>query len=93
MRASGEQLSQDSAAGTMSPAAVDKQPGTPKVTGARGHPRAASSSAASAAGGRAMDVDPEIQVLYSAESDSPSDSKSPAKSGRKATGAETTTAQ
>ena len=83
MRATGEQASQNSAAGTRSPAADDKRPATPKVAGARSHPRAPSSSAASAAGGSTMGDDPEIEFLYSGESDSPSDSKSPAKPGRK----------
>ncbi|CAI5733700.1 unnamed protein product [Peronospora destructor] len=36
---------------------ANKAPATPNVAGARGHPRAASSSAASAAGGSSMDVD------------------------------------
>ena len=39
-----------------------------------------------------MDADPELEVRYSGESDSPSDSKSPAKPGPKAVGAGTTTA-
>ena len=73
MRAAGEQASPCSAAGDSSPAAADKQPATPNVAGARGHPRAASSPAASDAGGSPMDVDPELDVLYSGESDSPSD--------------------
>ena len=42
---------------------------------ARGNPRAASSPVASAAGGSSMDVDPELEVVYSGESDFPSDSK------------------
>ena len=46
VRAAGEQTFQDLAAGTMSPAAADKQPETSKATGARGHPRAASTFAA-----------------------------------------------
>ena len=74
IRAAGEQAAQDSAAGISSPAA-DKQPATPIVAGARGHPRAASSPVASAAGGSSMDVDPELEVVYSGESDFPSDSK------------------
>ena len=42
MRAAGEQAVQDSAAGDTIPAAADKQPATPVVTGARVHPRAPS---------------------------------------------------
>ena len=80
------------AAGVLSPADADKQPATPNVAGARGHPRAASPSAASAAGGSPMEVDPELEVRYSGESDSPSDSKSPAKPSPKAVSAGTTTA-
>ena len=34
-----------------------------------------------------MDVDHKLEVVYSCESDSPSDSKSPAKSSRKDVGA------
>ena len=40
-----------------------------------------------------MDVDPEIEGVYSGKSDPPSDSKSPAKPGCQAVGAETTTAK
>ena len=92
MRAAGEQASQDPTTGAPSPAASDRQPATPNAAGAHGHPRAASSSTASAAGGSHMDDDLEIVALYSGESDSPSDSKLPAKSIRKAAGAETTAA-
>ena len=69
MRAAGEQASPCSAAGYSSPAAAGKQPATPNVEGARGHPRAASD-----AGGSPIDVDPEFEVVYLGESDSPSDS-------------------
>ena len=58
-----------------SPAAADKQPATPNVAGARGHSRAASLHAASAVGGSPIDVDPDLEVVYLGESDSPSDSK------------------
>ena len=92
MRAAGEQASQDSAAGALSPATADKQPATPENAGARGHPRAAPSSAASAAGGRTMDDDTELDVIYSGESDGESDSKWPAKPIREAEGARSTTA-
>ena len=54
MRAAGEQDTQDSAASDYSPAAADEQPATPIVAGARGHPRAASSPADSAADGSPM---------------------------------------
>ena len=74
MRAAEEQDTQDSAAGVYSPAA-DKQPATPTFAGARSHQRAASSPEDSAAGGSPMDHGPEIEVLYSGESDSPSYSK------------------
>ena len=93
VRAAGGETHQDPAAGASSPAAANKQPATPDVAGARGCPRAASSSAASAAGVSPMDIDPEIEVVYSGESDSPSDSMSPAKSGREAVAAGTTTAK
>ena len=93
MRAAGEKASQDSAAGDRSPAAADKQPKTPKVAGARSHPSADSSSAASAAGGSTMGDDPEIDILFSGESDSPSDLKSSAKLSLEAVSAEMTTAQ
>ena len=63
MRAAGDQAYPCSAAGDSSPAA-DKQPATPNVAGARGHPRAASSFAASDAGGSPMDFDPELEVFY-----------------------------
>ena len=65
MRAAGEQATRDSAAGVSSPAAADNKPATPNVLGARVHPRAAASSAASAAGGSPIDIDPEIVVVYS----------------------------
>ena len=89
MHAAGDQASQDSAVDGRSPAAANEQPVTPNRAGARGYPRAASSSAASAAGGCTKGDDPEIEGLYSGESDSPSNLKSPAKSGRKAAGVET----
>ena len=73
MRSAGEQDTQDLAAGDYSPAADDEQPATSIVAGARGHPRAASSPANSTAGGSPMDCDPDIEVIYSGESDSPSD--------------------
>ena len=40
-----------------------------------------------------MDVDPEIEVVYSGESSSPSDSKSPAKPGCEAVGAGSMTSE
>ena len=92
MRAAGEQAIQDSAAGVSSAAADNEQPATSNVAGARGHPRAVTSSAASAAGGCPMDVDPELEVDYSGESEFPSDSKSPAKPSHNTAGAETTNA-
>uniref|UniRef100_M4BXA6 RxLR effector candidate protein n=1 Tax=Hyaloperonospora arabidopsidis (strain Emoy2) TaxID=559515 RepID=M4BXA6_HYAAE len=92
MRAAGNQATQASAPGVSSLVAADKKPATPNIAGARGNPRTASSSAASAAGGSPMEVDPELEVCYSGESDSPSDSKSPATPGPKALGAGTTTA-
>ena len=64
MPAAGEQASQDSAASVNYPAAANKNPATPNVAGARGHPRAASSFAASDAGGSPMDFDPELEVFY-----------------------------
>ena len=82
MRAVGEQDTQDSAAGDYSPAADDEQPATPIVAGARGYPRAASSLADSTAGGSPIDCDPDIEVIYSGESDPPSDSKLSAKPDR-----------
>ena len=75
MRAAGDHDTQGSAAGNYSPAAADEQPATPIVAGARGHQRAASSPADSTAGGSPMDCDPGIEVFYSGESDSPSDSR------------------
>ena len=71
MRAAGEQVNQDSIAGVSSLSAADKHPGTSNSAGARGHSRAASSSGASAAGGRPMAVDPEIKVVDSGKSDPP----------------------
>ena len=82
MRTAGEQDTQDSAAGDYSPAAADGQPAAPIIAGARGHPRAASSPAASAVGGSPMDCDSDIEVTYSGESDSPSESKPYAKPDR-----------
>ena len=79
MRAAGEQDTQDSTAGDNSPDAADEQPATAIVAGARGHPRAVSSPAASAEDGSPMDCDPDVEVIYSSESDSPSDSKPSAK--------------
>ena len=90
MRAVGEQDTQDSAAGDFSPAAADKQPATPIVAGARVHPRASSSPEDSAAGRSPMDHGPDIEVLYSGESNSPFDSTPFAKPDR--TGSETKTA-
>ena len=83
MRAAGNQATQASAAGVSSPAAADKQPAIPNVAGARGHRTAAFSSAASAMSGSLMDFDPKLEVRYSGELDSQSDSKSPAKPGPK----------
>ena len=73
--------------------AADKPPATPNITGARGHPRAASSPAASAAGSIPMYVDPELDVVYSGESESLFDSKSPARSSCEAVGAGSMTAE
>ena len=53
----------------------------------------APTSADSATGGNHMDDDPEIEVVYSGQSNSSSDLKSPARSSRKAAGAKTTTAE
>ena len=82
MSTAEDQDTQDSAAGDYSPAAADEQPATPIVAGARGYPRAASSPADSTSGGSPMDCDPDIEVTYSGESDSPSDSKPSAKPDR-----------
>ena len=90
MRTAGKQATEDSAA-VISPSAAHKQPPTPNVVGAHGHPQAASYSAASSAGGCHMDGDPKIYILYSSESDPPTELKSFANLGRKAVGAETTT--
>ena len=90
MRVAGVQATQGSATGVSSPAAANEQPATSNVSGARGHPRAVSSSAALAAGGSPMNVDPELKVDYSGESDFPSDSKSPANPSHNAAGTETT---
>ena len=84
MHAAGDQDTQDSAAGDYSPAADDEQPATPIVAGARGYPSAASSPADSTAGGSPMDYDPDIEVICSGESDSPSDSKPSANPDRTA---------
>ena len=84
----GEQAVQISAAGDNMPAAAYKQPATPIVAGARGHPRTASSPAALDVGGSPMEHGPRIDVLDSGESDSPSDSNPSSKSDR--TVAETT---
>ena len=73
MHAAGGQVPQVSTAGVSSPATADKQPITPIVAGERGHPRASSSSVALVADGNPMDVDPDIEVIYSGESDPPSD--------------------
>ena len=69
MRAAGEQVNEYSAAVVSSPVAVDNQPATINVAGARGHPRAASLFAALTAGGSPMDVGPDKEVIYSGESD------------------------
>ena len=45
-------------------AAADKPPEKPNAAGARGHPRAASLSVASAGIGSLMNVDPETKVIY-----------------------------
>ena len=55
MRAAGDHNPQDSAAGDYSTAAANKQPATPIVAGARGHPRAASSPADLTVGGSPID--------------------------------------
>ena len=65
MRAAGDQDTQGSAAGDYAPAAADEQPAIPRVAGARGYPRAASSPADSTAGGNPIDYDPDIEVIYS----------------------------
>ena len=77
MRSAGEQGAQASAADSYSPGAADNKPATLLVAGGRGNPFAASSPAAEAAGGSHMDCDPGIEVIYSGESDTPSDSKRP----------------
>ena len=82
MRAAGEQDTQALSAGDNAPAADNKQPATPTVAGARGYPRAASSPACSAACGSPMYHGTEIELIYSGESDSPSDSKPSAKPDR-----------
>ena len=64
----------------------------PFVAGTRDHPRATSSPTVLAARGSPINVESEEEVLYSGDSDSPSESKSPPKLGHKAVGAETTTA-
>ena len=69
MRADGEQDVQDSAPGGYPHAADEKQRATPIVTGARGHPRTASSPAGSTAIGIPMDHSPDLEVGYSGESD------------------------
>ena len=88
-----EKSTQDSAAGVSSPAAADKHPATPNGTGSSGHSRAASSSAALATCGCHMNVDTEIEVIYSEMSDPPFDSRSPGKPGRQDVGAQTTSAK
>ena len=82
MRAAGEQLVQDLAAGVNEPAAANKHPATPIAAGERCQQRAASSHAASAAGGSPVDHGPEIEMLYSGKSDSSSDSQPSAKPDR-----------
>ena len=77
-------MTQDSEVGDNAPAAADEQPATLTVAGARGQPRASSSPASSAAGCSHVDHDLEVDVLYSGESDSPSDSKPSGKSDRTA---------
>ena len=59
-------------------------------SGARGHPRAASSPADSAAGSSPMDCDLDIEVIYSGESDSSSDSMTSAKPNRTVADTKTT---
>ena len=82
MRPAEEQADQYSTEGDNAPAATNKHLLTPIVAGARGQPRADSSPAASAAGGSPVAHGPEIEVLYSGESDSPSESKPSAKPDR-----------
>ena len=53
-----------SASGVSLSAAADKPPEKPNAAGARGHPRAASLSVASAGIGSLMNVDPETKVIY-----------------------------
>ena len=77
MRADGEQDSQDSEACGYPLADDDEQPVICIVAGARNRSCAASSPAASAVGGSPMDCDPDKEVIYSVESDSPSDSNRP----------------
>ena len=89
MRAAGEQAVQDSAERFKSPAATNEQPAAPIVSGERGHPRSAPSPVYSAAGGSTMDQDPEIEVKYSGESNSPPDSQPCAKPDRKFAGSTT----
>ena len=62
VRATGKQENQDSAAGVSLPTAADGQYLTPNVACACGHPRADSSSTASAAGGSPMGVTPEYNL-------------------------------
>ena len=93
MREAGEKASLCSTAVESSPDAADKRSATPNFAGARGHPHEASSPASSAVGGIRMDVDLELEVVYSGESDSPSDSKSPVKSSREAVGAGSMTSE
>ena len=60
MRAAGDRATEPLAAGVSSPDAIDKRPAVPNVADERDHLHAASSSAASTAGGSPIDVDPEI---------------------------------
>ena len=71
MRAAGETMSSEQAAGDRSPVASAELSATTHVADVRGNsPRTATSPATSAAGGIHYEcIDPELQVDYSCESD------------------------
>ena len=71
MRAAGEAMSSDQAAGDRSPVASAEQSAATHIADVRGNsPRTAPSPAVSAAGGNNDEyIDPELQVDYSSESD------------------------